>query len=108
MKCLNLKILNTYGEIKRKIVLGGERINIGDGGFYMSPTIVNNIEMNSEIFQNEIFGPVLSVSIFKALLVYELYLFGMVETTSTCLTCFIFFKTLTKAVFLNEPAHKSG
>ena len=59
----NLKILNTHSDIKRKIVLGGEQINIGNGGFYMSPTIVNNIEMNSEIFQNEIFGPVLSVSI---------------------------------------------
>ena len=62
----NLKILNAHSDIKRKIVLGGEQINIGDGGFYMSPTIVNNIEMNSEIFQNEIFGPVLSVSIFKS------------------------------------------
>ena len=62
----NLKILNTYSNIKRKIVLGGEQINIGDGGFYMSPTIVNNLEMDSEIFQNEIFGPVLSVSIFKS------------------------------------------
>ena len=62
----NLKILSTHSDIKRKIVLGGEQINIGDGGFYMSPTIVNNIEMNSEIFQNEIFGPVLSVSIFKS------------------------------------------
>ena len=62
----NLKILNTSSDIKRKIVLGGEQINIGDGGFYMSPTIVNNIDMNSEIFQNEIFGPVLSVSIFKS------------------------------------------
>ena len=62
----NLEILNTSSDIKRKIVLGGEQINIGDGGFYMSPTIVNNIDMNSEIFQNEIFGPVLSVSIFKS------------------------------------------
>ncbi len=60
----NLNILKN--DIEGKVILGGERINIGDGGFYMSPTIVNNVDTNSEIFQNEIFGPILSVSTFKS------------------------------------------
>ena len=45
-----------------KVVLGGERLG-GDlaEGFFVPPTVFVNVNNSSEIAQNEIFGPVLSV-----------------------------------------------
>ncbi|MCX6140429.1 MAG: aldehyde dehydrogenase family protein [Candidatus Kapabacteria bacterium] len=60
------KILS-YVEIGRAeatCVLGGERDVDGDKarGFFMKPTIFTNVERTDRIFQEEIFGPVLSVA----------------------------------------------
>jgi len=50
-------------------VTGGERVHLGgalENGFYVQPTVfVGNNKMR--IFQEEIFGPVLSVTTFKTL-----------------------------------------
>ena len=44
---------------------GGERIRVntpdGDGGYYMTPAVFDNVNTNHSIAQEEIFGPVLSV-----------------------------------------------
>ncbi|HET9723767.1 MAG TPA: aldehyde dehydrogenase family protein, partial [Actinomycetota bacterium] len=46
-----------------KVLTGGERI---DGpGFYYKPTVVADVDQKSEIVQNEVFGPVVSVQRFS-------------------------------------------
>ena len=49
-----------------KIIYGGEQLKGGvyDKGYYIKPTIINNVSVNMEIAQEEVFGPVLVV--FKA------------------------------------------
>lgn len=42
-----------------KVVLGGDRI--GSKGFLYQPTIITNVEQNSEIVQTEVFGPVITL-----------------------------------------------
>jgi acyl-CoA reductase-like NAD-dependent aldehyde dehydrogenase len=44
------------------ITTGGE--TMGDRGFYIKPTIVTGAEQKSEIIQNEVFGPVVTVQRF--------------------------------------------
>jgi acyl-CoA reductase-like NAD-dependent aldehyde dehydrogenase len=43
------------------LVLGGERILEDSGGYFMAPTIFDNVENKMSIATEEIFGPVLSV-----------------------------------------------
>ena len=56
---------NVMGFINRskkygaKIVLGGNQI--GKTGYFVEPTIVTDINQNSEIVQKEVFGPVITV-----------------------------------------------
>ena len=57
----NLRFLDSLKNREKNIVLGGDRLIEESGGFYMSPTIVENINSKDEIFHEEIFGPVLSV-----------------------------------------------
>lgn len=49
------------------IVAGGRQVKIEDAekGYYLEPTIVDNVSPESRIAQEEIFGPVLSVFTFK-------------------------------------------
>ncbi|MFA3918183.1 aldehyde dehydrogenase [Ruegeria hyattellae] len=44
---------------------GGQRILAETGGFYMQPTIVAGVRPQDNLFQNEVFGPVLAVTTFK-------------------------------------------
>jgi 1-pyrroline dehydrogenase len=44
------------------VATGGE--TIGDRGFYIKPTVVTNADQRSEIIQNEVFGPVVTVQRF--------------------------------------------
>ena len=44
-----------------ELVCGGERLLAESGGFYMQPTIFNNVATDSTLAQNEVFGPVLGV-----------------------------------------------
>ena len=54
-----------YVEIGRsegaRVVIGGERILEETGGFFVPPTIFDNVRNGMRIAQEEIFGPVLSV-----------------------------------------------
>nr|Q79EM7.1 RecName: Full=2-formylbenzoate dehydrogenase; AltName: Full=2-carboxybenzaldehyde dehydrogenase; Short=2-CBAL dehydrogenase; AltName: Full=2-formylbenzoate:NAD(+) oxidoreductase [Nocardioides sp. KP7]BAA23265.1 2-carboxybenzaldehyde dehydrogenase [Nocardioides sp.]BAA31236.1 2-carboxybenzaldehyde dehydrogenase [Nocardioides sp. KP7] len=48
-----------------KVVAGGGRPEgVGEGGWYLAPTVLADVRPGSFIEQNEIFGPVLSVIIF--------------------------------------------
>ena len=48
-----------------KLILGGNQVLKESGGFYIEPTIFDEVDPNSTIAQEEIFGPVLSVIGFK-------------------------------------------
>ena len=47
------------------LVLGGKRLLKETGGYYVGPTIFDNVNPQQKIAQEEIFGPVLSVFTFK-------------------------------------------
>ncbi|KRM59524.1 glycolaldehyde dehydrogenase [Secundilactobacillus malefermentans DSM 5705 = KCTC 3548] len=49
-----------------KVTTGGHKIEI-EKGFYYAPTVIVNVKQNSEIVQDEIFGPVLPIVTFKTL-----------------------------------------
>ncbi len=51
-----------------KLLTGGERANIGNGkGYFVKPTIFDDVENQMKIAQEEIFGPVLATLRFKDL-----------------------------------------
>lgn len=52
---------------KIKILSGGKRLTDSDhkNGYYVAPTILENVGLNSEIYDYELFGPVTSLHIVK-------------------------------------------
>ncbi|MGH6949094.1 MAG: aldehyde dehydrogenase family protein, partial [Kiloniellales bacterium] len=48
-----------------RLAMGGERIRADSGGFYIAPTVFDNVSNKMKIAQEEIFGPVLSTITFK-------------------------------------------
>jgi acyl-CoA reductase-like NAD-dependent aldehyde dehydrogenase len=48
-----------------KVVLGGKQVNQSTGGFYIEPTIFDNVKNDMKVAQEEIFGPVLSTITFR-------------------------------------------
>lgn len=46
------------------VITGGTRILPETGGSYMAPTIVTDVTPDAHLFQNEVFGPILSVTPF--------------------------------------------
>jgi acyl-CoA reductase-like NAD-dependent aldehyde dehydrogenase len=62
------RVLN-YIDIGKKegarIAFGGERARRNTGGFYVEPTIFDNVKNSMRIAQEEIFGPVVSTITFK-------------------------------------------
>ncbi|MBU2856096.1 aldehyde dehydrogenase [Acidithiobacillus ferrooxidans] len=44
-----------------RLRLGGERVSLESGGYYLAPTIFDNVQSHMTIAQEEIFGPVLAV-----------------------------------------------
>ena len=47
------------------LLCGGNQVNKDSGGFFVEPTIFDNVTMKNKIAREEIFGPVLSVFSFK-------------------------------------------
>ncbi|MDE2445608.1 MAG: aldehyde dehydrogenase [Alphaproteobacteria bacterium] len=47
------------------VITGGHRIFEHTGGWYMAPTVLANVTSEMEIFQQEVFGPVLSITSFS-------------------------------------------
>ena len=58
-----LKLLKAGLEHGGKVVTGGNKIE-GEGAF-MEPTVVIDVDVNNPLFQEELFGPVLSVTKFN-------------------------------------------
>jgi aldehyde dehydrogenase (NAD+) len=44
-----------------RILVGGKRANVNGKGFWFEPTVIVDVDENSEIAQTEVFGPVLAV-----------------------------------------------
>jgi aldehyde dehydrogenase (NAD+) len=44
-----------------RVIVGGRRGNSGGKGFWYEPTVVVDVDENSELAQTEVFGPVLAV-----------------------------------------------
>jgi betaine-aldehyde dehydrogenase/aminobutyraldehyde dehydrogenase len=59
-----LGFLERAVEAKATVVTGGSAI--GDRGFFVQPAIVTDVEQDSEIVQNEVFGPVVTVQPFSS------------------------------------------
>jgi len=45
--------------------MGGERLHESSGGYYLSPTVVTDVKPYHQLWQNEVFGPVLAVCSFS-------------------------------------------
>ena len=54
-----LGFLERATEAKATIVTGGD--SLGDRGFFVKPTVVTDVAQDSEIVQDEVFGPVVTV-----------------------------------------------
>jgi 1-pyrroline dehydrogenase len=59
-----LGFLQRAADAKATIVTGGEAI--GDRGFFVKPTIVTDVTQDSEIVQDEVFGPVVTIQPFAS------------------------------------------
>jgi 1-pyrroline dehydrogenase len=59
-----LGFLERASDAKATIVTGGE--SLGDRGFFVKPTIVTDVSQDSEIVQDEVFGPVVTVQPFAS------------------------------------------
>src|SRR4051795_8583024 len=47
-----------------KVLAGGDRVSALGDGYYLEPTVVDNLRQDDEAIQNEIFGPVITVQRF--------------------------------------------
>ena len=47
------------------IIYGGEQLDLKNGGFYFTPTIVTDIKNDSYLCREEVFGPILAIMPFK-------------------------------------------
>lgn len=64
----DLDYIETAKKEGAKLVIGGNRIEDGDmkHGFYVEPTVFDNVKTSMRLFQEEVFGPVLSVTRVKS------------------------------------------
>jgi len=61
----NLAFIETATQQGAKLVHGGQQIHTGSGGYYMSPTIFDNVQPAMDLAKEEVFGPVLGVTCFE-------------------------------------------
>ena len=93
------KILNKIEEAKKlggKIILGGDRkILSGElkDGYYINPTIIENLNYDCSVNQEEIFGPVVSIIPFRD----EEDVIQMANSTKYGLSASIFTENISKA-----------
>ena len=50
---------------KNKLVIGGRRTREDSGGFFVQPTIFDDVKPDNTIFSEEVFGPVLGITTFN-------------------------------------------
>ncbi|EON67355.1 hypothetical protein W97_06608 [Coniosporium apollinis CBS 100218] len=75
-----------------KLLTGGSRV--GDKGFYIEPTVFTDVDINSEIHNQEIFGPVSVVRSFKT----EEEIIALSNSTSFGLMAGVFTQDINKAL----------
>ena len=56
--------VETAKEQGAELIAGGEALHGDSGGYYYAPTIFDRVDAASDLFQREVFGPVLSVTSF--------------------------------------------
>jgi len=56
-----LKYIASGTDEGAELILGGKRLDVVPGGYYVEPTIFDHVNPKQKIAQEEIFGPVLSV-----------------------------------------------
>ena len=61
----NLDYVKLAEQEGAKLVTGGVRIHQDSGGYYMSPTVFDDVRPDMRIAQEEVFGPVLTVTRFR-------------------------------------------
>jgi len=61
----NLEYVTVAEREGAKLVTGGERTRQDSGGYYMAPTVFDDVRSDMRIAREEVFGPVLSVIQFK-------------------------------------------
>jgi gamma-glutamyl-gamma-aminobutyraldehyde dehydrogenase/4-guanidinobutyraldehyde dehydrogenase/NAD-dependent aldehyde dehydrogenase len=59
-----LAYIDAGGKEGAKLHQGGRRVRVDSGGFYIEPTIFDNVNNDMKIAREEIFGPVLSTIVF--------------------------------------------
>lgn len=55
------------GKGSARLIHGGKRVRLESGGYYVEPTIFDEVDESCKIFHEEIFGPVLSVITFDTM-----------------------------------------
>jgi len=50
---------------KNKLVIGGKRTQEDSGGYFVEPTIFDDVKPDNTLFSEEVFGPVLGITTFK-------------------------------------------
>jgi acyl-CoA reductase-like NAD-dependent aldehyde dehydrogenase len=53
------------GDKTANLMFGGNRLLPDSGGYFVEPTIFSNVSQDNPLFQNEIFGPVLTMTRFR-------------------------------------------
>ncbi len=61
----NLSYIDIAQNENATLVCGGKQLHSESGGTYMQPTILTDVQANSRLAQEEVFGPVLAVMKFK-------------------------------------------
>jgi aldehyde dehydrogenase (NAD+) len=92
----DLKYIELAKKEGAKLVFGGRRLEEGElkHGWFVEPTLFDNVKPTSRLYREEVFGPVLAVARFKN---DE----QMIELANACefgLTCAIYTQDLTRAM----------
>lgn len=62
----DLDFVNCATKEGAQLLAGGSRLHKESGGYYMQPTILGKVTSDMKIFQNEVFGPVLTITGFDS------------------------------------------
>jgi len=61
----NGAIIEQAQKDKNKLVIGGKRTQEDSGGYFVEPTIFDDVKPDNTLFSEEVFGPVLGITTFK-------------------------------------------
>jgi succinate-semialdehyde dehydrogenase/glutarate-semialdehyde dehydrogenase len=59
------KVVSDATQRGAKVMVGGERV--GDTGYFFAPTVLNDVPLDADVFNNEPFGPIAAVRAFDTL-----------------------------------------